>query len=1408
MKKILTISFFLFLSNVFAQVTLNLSGDIQGDFFAGQEIFITNGEVFPESILGIDLNLSCPITSNENYSYAKLYDVTGKVISENLSYFDNLGKEVQNLSRDMETNKVWVSETFYNGDGLPSLSTFAVPDTQDDCLNFRSNFTVDSEGNGYPSVFSLDNQNVLPSIGGEIKKYYTDYIEDPYHDDVEFPFSAIIYEPEDSQKALTTIGGNKKLNGDWKQGFSTKIVAAQEMYYLFGKDYVMSKYKHYTGYRTNNITLQTNFHKTISKNVDGNEIVAYTDTDGKVWATAVSGSYAGENIREFEIATLLKDGSAIVHIPAGYSGDSLELINIPNNYIFTNLRTYESTGDKSDLKGGEVYRIKLNNISVNDNDGGNLYIDNDGEIISNFEENTISANPVCSSSNAVAWNAFLESPINEGYGTVSYQIYEYNSDLRFYFAFNFGWNGTAEDTLKMGTIFSLDNSCGLIEYLDLGYIKDRNGNDTVYKARIQNNNFQVYTPSGEHQTMNYFILNYGVQPSQIFSHTQPLIRQKVNYHSWNLNYYDDVGRLVKTVPPLGISDNLSLVQSEPNHTQESTFSYNIKNQITESSSPDEGTAKFKYREDGQIRFSQNEKQLALNRFSYTNYDAQRRPLESGESQGSFSSLDPDASFTKLNATDVNQTFYDFNDSTLASKLTTNGVDSSKYQQTFVMGNVSKTSNETSTTWYSYDHEGKVLWIIQEINGLGLKTIDYVYDLYNNVTNVIYQKNSTAEYFEHSYSYDEKQRLKTVQTKTASSSYVTQAEYHYNETGQLVRTNLAQGLQGIDYVYNHEGRLKSINHPSLLAEKDPGGDDNDVFGLSIDYYQGDYLRGNNVLKVLGGFDDYYSGNIKAITYNTLGQEDQDLMTTTYYRYNEKNWLDSANYFDNVVTKDQVYSYHPSYSTSTIPTRDYNVHGITYDPNGNIQTLKRNKNTENGSNKMDELSYVYKENNPNQLLRVDDAITTDTGVEDLKDQNGDNYEYNAIGQLTRNNAEGIDYIYTASGLVSEIKKDNTTLLKFFYNDRGQRVKKESYNPTTGNIEYTDVYMRDASGTPLAIYRNNALIEHTVYGASRLGVYNKVANSFSYEITDHLGNVRAVLEKDNGTPSVLSATDYYPFGMPMPLRNSLSDYRYAYQGQEKDPETGKEAFQLRLWDARIGRWLTTDPKHEFSSPYLGMGNNPIRLIDPDGGSTKPLDDYYIHSDGRIEHVVDGNNDIDRFYYVNPDDGKAIFLGQFSLNNSGLIQLPTTYEFLGGGGVNAFSFSVKSGNEYRSFINPDALASLFGTLVETAYPDTTIVGFSLANGTSPRPSTSHINGKNGDFRYFRTDASGGPLYINNNSSDYDLFRQNEFNDALYRFGWKNLKSFNVLNLPLSHHSTHLDDHHHHLHVQGYAPNIERKPF
>ena len=68
--------------------------------------------------------------------------------------------------------------------------------------------------------------------------------------------------------------------------------------------------------------------------------------------------------------------------------------------------------------------------------------------------------------------------------------------------------------------------------------------------------------------------------------------------------------------------------------------------------------------------------------------------------------------------------------------------------------------------------------------------------------------------------------------------------------------------------------------------------------------------------------------------------------------------------------------------------------------------------------------------------------------------------------------------------------------------------------------------------------------------------------------------------------NALDYFSFGMAMPNRNIEGNYPYAYQGQEKDPETGKEAFELRLWDSRIGKWTSVDPAGQYFSPYLWNG------------------------------------------------------------------------------------------------------------------------------------------------------------------------------------------------------------------------------
>jgi len=84
-----------------------------------------------------------------------------------------------------------------------------------------------------------------------------------------------------------------------------------------------------------------------------------------------------------------------------------------------------------------------------------------------------------------------------------------------------------------------------------------------------------------------------------------------------------------------------------------------------------------------------------------------------------------------------------------------------------------------------------------------------------------------------------------------------------------------------------------------------------------------------------------------------------------------------------------------------------------------------------------------------------------------------------------------------------------------------------------------------------------------------------------------------------------DFYPFGLAMDDRQiKVEPYRFGYQGQyaEKDSLANWNAFQLRMYEPRFGRWLTVDPYGQFDSPYIAMGNNPASYTDPDGGIILP--------------------------------------------------------------------------------------------------------------------------------------------------------------------------------------------------------------
>ncbi|MEO0776039.1 MAG: hypothetical protein AAF146_05725, partial [Bacteroidota bacterium] len=961
-------------------------------------------------------------------------------------------------------------------------------------------------------------------------------------------------------------------------------------------------------------------------------------------------------------------------------------------------------------------------------------------------------------------------------------------------------------------------------YRDI-HLADRIGNGTVVILNGSGRSYTIYNLANDalvtsNQTGASYFLNDGFYRIVNNNTTQYLsVNYDINYLDYSLNIYDLRDQLVATVAPNDVQYNVL----NPGHLAYSLFRYNSIGQKVWEKLPDEGVTQYYYNKEGWPRFSQNAKQAAAGRYHYKKYNLRGREIEAGESSQQATNLANRVNsfnFPSSGNTEVTYTEYDVADP---------GFTLAGYTQTYVSGMVSKVWNDEETIWYSYDEKGRVRWEARDVVGqLGIKITENRYDLLGSVTEVIYQKNQTDE-FRHQYAFDVLQRatgVATRQEEVVNAPSTNQVQYRYTRDGKVSERMLGGGLETQYYAYTLSGQLKATNPKDMLITDVANGGGH-PFSMALHYNNSDYQAANgkwkqtyNLPSTSNTTYNSFTGNITATRWKTRadnGVTDLSGHFAYRYRYTYREELYQA-YFANITP----YSNSAYVGRATYTSDYYNI--LSYDKNGNIKTLRRysagNLVCSGFSLLMDNLTYNYSNTitpGQNRLRHITDGYGNTCTPGELTSQVTDNYDYNEIGQMTRD-LQANQYVeYDSYGRVWKVRDGIAASAplkaEYFYGPDGKRVKKKVYNGSSWVMTW---YARMGSAVQ-AIYQSASTcssctpthIEAPVYGSQRVGaVYPQAAWETRYELSDQVGNVRAVIrEGTNGSLEVLSYADYYPHGWKLPNRHfsTSPDYRYAFQGQfaEQDEETGWNAFDLRSIDPRVGRWMTIDPYREFHSPYLAFGNRPHQTPDPTGGQTD--NDYFIQADGTIM-MAKTDDAFDRFYFQS-STGHLTFIGQFDKNSNGLIQL-TDYSFTDLDFGVSFTFEVKDGNEYRSYMSGDALAAFFGVMGTVNFHDVTVVGFSKNDGSSPKPSTSHINGRNGDFRYLRKDKTGNPLYINSDPTELDETRQNQFNDALNKFGWKSLKSYYYYinkQKRLLNHSDHLKNHHHHLHIQGFKPNIIR---
>jgi len=506
----------------------------------------------------------------------------------------------------------------------------------------------------------------------------------------------------------------------------------------------------------------------------------------------------------------------------------------------------------------------------------------------------------------------------------------------------------------------------------------------------------------------------------------------------------------------------------------------------------------------------------------------------------------------------------------------------------------------------YDKDGRTLQTISQSYEGGYLYQSYKYEWSGKVLNeelIIDQPTSVT--LERGMTYDQAGRVILIQQRVDGGTWASVAANEYDALGKNTTRRLglngSNRVQDLNYKYNIRGWLTDINNPDDIGRN--------LFAMRLNYQKRVLPDVQNETS-----EAQYTGNIS--------EEDWVYRLNSTSSTNTPSRMANRYSYDGLNRLTDSYGYSKGLSNWTRETEKYDTK-YQYDVNGNLSTLQRYGISETGNQLIDNLSYTYKSNQKsNQLETVTDQSTKSEGYTDTN-TSGVDFTYSGNGSMVTDLDKGINVTYNYLNLpqrVEERKINNKLSVNYVYTATGQKLAALYLNGSTlmggnryiGSMVYT-YSTATSSWSP----------EYISTAEGRL-TYKGSAWVPRYFLTDHLGNIRSIAERntefkeETGWAKQVWQQNYYPFGMTLGQPYVLENNQLGYNGKEKQDFSlnGHSLdwldYGARFYDPQIGRWTTVDPhaeKYRRWAPYAYCVDNPLRFIDPDG-----MDVYKVDKDGNI--------------------------------------------------------------------------------------------------------------------------------------------------------------------------------------------------